>query len=98
MTMSEITIRSAHHEDASALLRLAALDSSQVPADELLVAEVDGVVVAAIGAAGGRAVADPFRPTADVVALLRVHAGAERHTARRRRSSRRAFRALPRPA
>jgi len=35
-------------------------------------AEQDGVIVAAL--AGGRAIADPFRPTADLLALLRLHA------------------------
>ena len=40
------------------------------------VAEQDGVIVAAL--AGERAIADPFRPTADLVALLRMHAGRPR--------------------
>ena len=43
----------------------------------MLLAEQDGVVVAAL--AGERVIADPFRPTADVVALLRLHAGRSRH-------------------
>ena len=33
----------------------------------MLVAEVDGEIVAAVPIDGGRAIADPFRPTADVV-------------------------------
>jgi hypothetical protein len=99
MSVSKITIRSAHREDLSTLRRLAALDSSPAPAGAVLVAEVDGEIVAAVEAAGGRAIADPFRPTADVVALLQVHAGARSHTqSHRTRRPRRSFRALPRLA
>ena len=36
----------------------------------MLVAEVDERIVAAVPLAGGRAIADPFRPTADIVELL----------------------------
>jgi hypothetical protein len=71
-TMTDITIRSARDADADALARLAALDSSHVPSGELLVAEVSGELVAAASDAG--VIADPFRPTADVVDLLRLRA------------------------
>jgi hypothetical protein len=84
MTMPEITIRSARDADADALVRLAALDSSRVPGGDLLVAEVDGELVAAVSDAG--VIADPFRPTADVVQLLRLRGTvvrAPRGTARR---------------
>ena len=40
------------------------------PASPSLLAEVDGEIVAAAPIDGGKAVADPFRPTADVVVLL----------------------------
>ena len=53
------------------------VDSQRPLAGEVLLAEQDGVVVAAL--AGERVIADPFRPTADVVALLRLHAGRSRH-------------------
>ncbi|MEA2295380.1 MAG: hypothetical protein QOE86_3019 [Solirubrobacteraceae bacterium] len=82
--MPEITIRSARDADADALVRLAALDSSRVPGGDLLVAEVDGELVAAASDAG--VIADPFRPTADVVQLLRLRGTvvrAPRGTARR---------------
>ena len=36
----------------------------------LLVAEIDGEIVAAVPFDGGRAIADPFRPTAELVELL----------------------------
>ena len=70
--MTDITIRSARDADAGALARLAALDSSHVPSGDLLVAEVSGELVAAASDAG--VIADPFRPTADVVDLLRLRA------------------------
>jgi hypothetical protein len=77
MTMSPafaapISIRPAHGSDISALRRLAALDSSIVPAGELLVAETDGALVAAHAPATGATIADPFRHTAAVVELLQL--------------------------
>ncbi len=79
-----VVIRAARGSDGDVLEALARLDS-QVPLNgDVLLAEEDGIVVAAV--AGDRVVADPFRPTADLVALLRIHAGrAERsHGARHR--------------
>ena len=40
----------------------------------VLVAEVDGELWAALSLSDGRAVADPFRPSADVVGLLHERA------------------------
>jgi hypothetical protein len=77
-----ISIRPAVSADRPALERLAILDSAHLPAGDLLVAEVDGELVAALNADSGFAIADPFRPTADTVALLRMHA---RETERRSR-------------
>ena len=74
-TAPSVLIRAARGSDGPALRRLAALDSSVVPAGELLVAEADGELVAARAITSGAVVADPFRPTADVVAIL--HARAE---------------------
>ena len=66
-----ITIRFAYPDDAAALRRLAALDSQLLPSGPLLVAEVAGELWAAVSATGGReAIADPFRHTAELVALL----------------------------
>ena len=78
--MADITIRPARPADSDALRRLAALDSQRVPAGEVLVAEVAGELVAALSPAG--AIADPFRPTADVVDLLRLRSAALRAPAR----------------
>jgi len=77
-----ISIRAARPADRPALERLAILDSAHLPSGDLLVSEVDGELVAALNPESGFAIADPFRPTADVVALLRVHA---RETQRRTR-------------
>ena len=68
------TIRRAEVTDRPALARLAALDSHPLPHGDLLVAEIGGEIVAAQPVAGGRAVADPFRRTAELVALLRLRA------------------------
>ena len=71
MTTS-LALRVAAEADAPAIERLAALDSSTVPAQPLLVAERDGAMVAAISLSAGDVIADPFELTADVVDLLRV--------------------------
>jgi hypothetical protein len=65
-----VTIRRAFPDDADALARLAALDSSPPIAAEALVAEVADELWAAISLTDGRRIADPFRPTAELVGLL----------------------------
>jgi hypothetical protein len=82
---SQITIRPGYADDHLALARLAALDSASVPAEPLLVAELDGELSAALSLPDGTSIADPFRPTADLVALLRAHASTVERTPRRRR-------------
>ncbi len=67
-------IRSARSSDDSTLWRLAALDSAPVPSGEVLVAEEDGELVAAMPVAGGAAIADPFSSTAEAVELLELRA------------------------
>src|SRR3954451_10948605 len=66
-----VTIRPAYPDDVSAIARLAALDSQRVPAGPLLLAEIDGEPWAAVATQSGRVIADPFRPTAALVELLR---------------------------
>jgi hypothetical protein len=68
-----ITIRPARPEDSAALRRLAALDSTTVPAGPLLVAELDGQIRVAVSVSDLRAIADPFILTAPVVDLMREH-------------------------
>jgi hypothetical protein len=65
-----ITIKRSTNADDRRIRRLAALDSADAPEGAVLLAEVDGELVAAVGD-DGTAVADPFKPTADVVGLLR---------------------------
>jgi hypothetical protein len=81
---SQITIRPGYADDHTALARLAALDSASFPAGPLLVAELDGELSAALSLHDGTSIADPFRPTAAIVALLRAHAAAARPAPRRR--------------
>jgi hypothetical protein len=93
-----LRIRRAVAEDAAALARLAALDSATVPEGEVLIAEADGEPVAAAPLAGGRAIADPFRYTADIVGLLELRAAQIRTAARGLEASGAAGAALPRRA
>jgi hypothetical protein len=65
-----LTIRYATADDAEALRRLAALDSARALQGAVLVAEVAGEPWAAISLEDYHAVADPFRPSADLVWLL----------------------------
>ncbi|HEX5899704.1 MAG TPA: hypothetical protein VFY32_09930 [Solirubrobacteraceae bacterium] len=69
---ASLTIRHASAADEAALTRLAALDSSRVPNGELLVAELDGSLVAALSVDTGAAIADPFEHTAAIVDSLRT--------------------------
>jgi hypothetical protein len=65
-----VTIRWALASDLSALERLASLDSKRLPAGPLLVAEVGDELWAAFSMLDGIAIADPFRPSGDLVGLL----------------------------
>jgi hypothetical protein len=76
---TELAIRPAHYTDDEALARLAALDSARpLAGGQVLVAEAGGRLVAAVSMHDGRAVADPFVPSADAVEMLRLHASASR--------------------
>ena len=77
-----VVIRAARGSDGDRLAQLARLDSQRPLAGEILVAEQGGELVAALGA--DRVIADPFRPTADLVALLRVRSGGTPATSPRR--------------
>jgi hypothetical protein len=69
-----VTIRHAFPDDGLALVRLAALDSAEVPRQPLLVAEVSGELRAAISLHDGAVVADPFHRTQALVELLAARA------------------------
>jgi hypothetical protein len=85
---AELTIRRSGPADAPRLAALATLDSSRPLDGDALVAETDGVPIAALELRSGRAVADPFLPTAQAVGVLRLRAeqlrAPERAAARRR--------------
>ena len=67
-----VVIRSSSDADSTRLQRLAMLDSAPAPRGPMLVAERDGVLVAAVPMDGGRAIADPFEPTLGLVGLLEL--------------------------
>jgi hypothetical protein len=69
--METVTVRPYLPNDRRPLLRLAALDDRRVPAQPVVLAEVNGRLVAALSERTGEAVADPFEPTAHLVAMLR---------------------------
>ena len=72
----DVTIRRAGPADAGALARLAALDEARPLVGEVLVAEVgEGPVRPPSKLAGGRTIADPFRPTLAVRELLALRRG-----------------------
>jgi hypothetical protein len=95
-TAPTVLIRAARGSDGEALHRLAKLDSAQVPAGELLVAEADGRLIAAYDIDGGAAIADPFRPTSDVVELLALRAKRLNGAGRRGLAARLGLRPAPR--
>jgi hypothetical protein len=69
----ELTIRLARQPEL-AIEQLAELDGRVLPAGPRLVAEVDGRPIAALSLADATAVADPMRPSAPFVELLRLRA------------------------
>jgi hypothetical protein len=70
-----IALRRATPGDEASVARLASLLGRRAPRGAALVAEVDGVVLAALPLEGGDALGDPFQPVGDLVELLRVRAG-----------------------
>ena len=86
-SIEPISIRMASGDDDAALRRLAGRDSAAVPAGPLLVAEVGGELRAAIALERGAVIADPFRHTGELVALLRTRARSRLGAGRRCRGS-----------
>lgn len=84
-TDTDLTIRVVHAHDAQGVaeaVRLAALDSSPVPAPPYVMAAVDGRPVAARSLADGDIVADPFARTIEVVSMLELRAAQLGRTSR----------------
>src|SRR5215213_10718397 len=67
----QITIRLSTDADRERIRSLSELDSAHEPQGDVLLAEVNGRLLAAIGM-DGAVIADPFERTAPVVKLLRL--------------------------
>ena len=80
----EIELRLCRAADDPALERLAALAERPMPFGRLVVALVNGQLVAALPLAGGRALTDPFSRTAPLLRLLELRAEQLRQPAPRR--------------
>jgi hypothetical protein len=70
--LPSVSLRRARFADAPALHRLAALTDAAPLSGDVVVADVGGELRAAMSLADGRTIADPFRETAELVALLQV--------------------------
>jgi hypothetical protein len=73
-----VTLRLATEADADEMRRLAQLETRSLPPGPYLVATRDGAIEAAISLSTGDQLANPFRRTAELSALLRSHAGGAR--------------------
>src|SRR5215211_4257244 len=73
-----VTLRLAERCDRRALERLAQLDSRSLPPGPHLVAIRGEAIAAALSLMTGEVVADPFKQTLELVALLRLQAGSRR--------------------
>jgi hypothetical protein len=67
-----IALRLCRVDDDPVLEELARLEGRPVPVGRYVIAEVDGVIVAAQPLAGGAPLADPFRQTAHLLPLLQL--------------------------
>jgi hypothetical protein len=84
----QLTIRLSTDADRQRIERLAQLDSRHPPHGDVLLAEIDGRLVAAVGV-DGAVVADPFERTAAAVKLLRNQLDGKPRRSRRGRLFRR---------
>jgi hypothetical protein len=71
---SPVVIRLATAGDRRGLERLAQLDSTFLPAGEIMIGELHGRPVVAVGMADGTVVADPFMPTTEIAELVSLRA------------------------
>jgi ABC-2 type transport system ATP-binding protein len=95
----DVTVRRSTSGDEGALARLAALAGASPPRGPALVAMADERMLAALPLGSGRPIADPFEPTAELVALLELRrwqiAKAKSGSPNRRRGLRRLLRGRP---
>jgi hypothetical protein len=73
-TTDNIELRLSRTSDGEALADLALLSAQALPFGRLLVADVNGRIVAAVPLGGGRPLADPFVKTEELVGLLELRA------------------------
>ena len=78
--LDEVTIRRLGEADTAALDRVAGRDSATRPVGEVLGAELDGELIAAISIVTGEIVADPFVRTDAARSLLVMRAAQLRET------------------
>ena len=78
-TGEAVALRLCSVHDDAALERLAVLEGRVVPSGQLVLAEVNGTIVAALPLSGGAPLADPFRPTAHLLPLMRLRASQLEH-------------------
>ena len=69
-TYQSVTIRRVTPDDRQAVQRIADLEARPAPQGALLIAEVDERILAVRSLDDGATIADPFHPTAELVALL----------------------------
>ncbi len=72
--VDNVLLRLCCVSDDAAIERLAQLEGRTAPIGRHIVAEVDGVVIAALPLAGGKLLADPFRATSHLLSLLELRA------------------------
>jgi hypothetical protein len=82
---AEVVLRLCTVHDDEDLDRLAVLEGKPLPRGRFVLAFVDGDLVAAQPLDGGEPLADPFRPTAHVLPLMRLRARQLTASAGRRR-------------
>jgi hypothetical protein len=73
-TAKDIELRFAHASEAAVVRRLAELDSAPELTGQVVIALLNGEPVAGLSLLDERVVADPFVPTTEPVALLRLRA------------------------
>jgi hypothetical protein len=78
-----LTIKLSTPADSDRIQRLAELDGGRAPHGDVLLAEVNGRLLAAVGM-DGTAVADPFERSAHVVRLLRGQVSGSKRRSRAR--------------
>jgi hypothetical protein len=82
--LSRVELRLCRISDDPALEQLAQLEGREVPVGRLVIAEVEGRLVAALPLRGGPVLADPFARTAHLRRLLELRATQLREPGERR--------------